>query len=261
MKRFKLGIVLNTIGQPPRIALHEASRLGIAGVQIDSSGDLSPDVLTTTGRREFRTLLRSFELELAAIHCPLRRGLDSSEDQQRRIDHIHKVMQFAVDLGSRLVVVPLPRIPTDATVARAITLRETLLDLAAFGDRIGVQLALEVGLDSGETVRDYLGGFDTGGLAVTFDPANFLLNGFDPLTSLASLAGRIAYTQARDARTTTVSGGGKEVPVGAGDLEWMIYMATLEATDYRGFITVDREDGTTRFADVIAGVGFLRRFV
>ena len=38
-------------------------------------------------------------------------------------------------------------------------------------------------------------------------------------------------------------------------------MATLEATDYRGFITVDREDGTTRFADVIAGVGFLRRFV
>jgi len=58
-----------------------------------------------------------------------------------------------------------------------------------------------------------------------------------------------------------VSGGPKEVPVGAGDVEWMIYVATLESIDYRGYLTVDREDGDNKFADVAAGVKFLRRFV
>ena len=66
-------------------------------------------------------------------------------------------------------------------------------------------------------VRDYLASYDTGSLAVTFDPANFLVNGFDALASLAALSGKVAYTHARDARTATVSGGAKEVLVGAGD--------------------------------------------
>jgi L-ribulose-5-phosphate 3-epimerase len=51
------------------------------------------------------------------------------------------------------------------------------------------------------------------------------------------------------------------VPVGAGDLEWMLMMATLESVDYRGFLCVEREAVTTRVADVAAGVAFLRRFL
>jgi hypothetical protein len=41
----------------------------------------------------------------------------------------------------------------------------------------------------------------------------------------------------------------------------MVYVATLESVGYRGFLTVDREEGPTKFADVAAGVKFLRRFV
>jgi hypothetical protein len=36
---------------------------------------------------------------------------------------------------------------------------------------------VEAGLDPGDKVRDYLDSFDTGSLMVTYDPANFLLNG------------------------------------------------------------------------------------
>jgi L-ribulose-5-phosphate 3-epimerase len=261
MNRFKLGVVLEPLGLPPRQALHAVSKLGAAGVQADAVGDLAPDRITDTGRREFRTLLKGFGLELAALNCPLRRGLDSAEGQQQRIDHVRKVMQLAFDLGARKVVIPLPRVPTDAVTPRAITLREVLTDLGGFGDRVGTQLCLEAGLDPADKVRDYLGTFDSGGLAITFDPANFLLNGHDPLASLATLGSRIAYTQARDGRTATVSGGGKEVAVGAGDIEWMIYMATLESVDYRGFICVDRETGDDRPADIASGVKFLKRFV
>ena len=199
MSRFKLGIVLETVGRPPRQALPEAARLGVHGVQVDSAGDLVPDRLGDTGRREFRTLLKSFNLELSAVACPLRRGLDVAENQQPRIEYVRKVMQLAFDLGARKVIVPFPKLPTDPAAPRALTLRESLLALAGFGDRVGTVLCLECGLDPGDKVRDYLAGYDTGSLAVNFDPANFLMNGFDPLASLSALSGRVAHTHARDA--------------------------------------------------------------
>jgi L-ribulose-5-phosphate 3-epimerase len=261
MSRFKLGIVLETTGLPVRRALAEVAKLGVSGVQVDAAGDLAPDKLTDTGRREFKNLLRAYNLELSALNCPLRRGLDTAENLQPRIEHVRKVMQLAFDLGPRRVIVPLPKVPEDAAAPRAVTAREALADLGSFGDRVGSVLVLEAGLDPGDKVRDYLNTFDTGSLAVNFDPANFLLNGFDPLASLAALAGKVAHTHARDARTATVRGGAREVPVGAGDIEWMVYVATLESIGYGGYLTVDREQGEDRFADVAAGVKFLKRFV
>ena len=96
------------------------------GIQVDAAGDLAPDRLGETGRREFRNLLRSFNQELAALNVPLRRGLDSAENQQPRLDHLRKAMQLAFDLGARRVVVPCPKIPDDPATPRAQTLRESL---------------------------------------------------------------------------------------------------------------------------------------
>jgi sugar phosphate isomerase/epimerase len=261
MNRFKLGLVLETVGLPPRVALGEAAKLGVNGVQVGGVGDLAPDRLTATGRREFRTLLRGYNLELAAVHCPLRRGLDAAEEQGKRVEHVRKVLQLAADLGAPAVGLPFPAVPTDPESPRATLLREVLTDLTRFADRVGVRLAVEPGLDPGDKVRDYLATYDTGGLGVTFDPANFLLNRHDPLASLAALGRFVVHTHARDGRTVRVSGSGGEVPVGAGDIEWMVYIATLESVGYTGFLTVDREEGTAKFADAAAGVRFLRRFV
>src|SRR5262249_43376905 len=85
MNRLKVGICLESLSLPLRRALAEAVRAGATGLQIDAVGELSPNKLSQTGRREFRNLLRSHDLELSALNCPLRRGLDSAEDQQPRI--------------------------------------------------------------------------------------------------------------------------------------------------------------------------------
>ncbi len=261
MNKLKLGVVLEALELPARHALASAAKLGVHGVQVDAGGELSPDRLTDTGRRELRTLLRSYNLSLAAVNCPLRRGLDTAADLQPRVEWVRKVMQLAVDLGCRAVVAACPKVPYDAESPRAQTLREALLAIGPHGDRVGVTLALEVGFDPGAKVRDYLAGFDTGSLRITYDPANMLVNGHDPIANLAPLKGYVAHTHARDARTTSVSRGTEEVPVGAGDVEWMAYVATLEAIEYGGYLCVDRENGDDRAADVATGVKFLRRFV
>ena len=261
MGRLLLGLNLDALGQPPRQGLLSAAKLGVSGVQADAAGDLVPDRLTATGRREFRTLLRSFNLALAAIVCPLRRGLDVADDQQQRVEYVGKVLQLAADVGCRAVIVPLPKLPGEEPTPRGTILREAVADLGRNADRLGVRLAVEPGLDAGDAVAKYLDGFDTGGLAACYDPANFLLNRLDPLAALSALGGRVAVMQARDGRTVSVSGGGTETAVGAGDLDWFSLVATLDAADYRGFVVVDREGGPDRAGDVAAGVKFLRRFI
>jgi L-ribulose-5-phosphate 3-epimerase len=272
MSQFHLGVVLESLGLPVRAGLMAAAKLGVQGVQADAVGDLAHDRLGATGRREFRTLLRSFNQELAAVNVPLRHGLDTFAHQQQRLDHVKQVMQLAYELGAKKVVVPLPRLPKaeDKPAAeptpflffkepsRAEVLKESLLALGNHGDRIGVLVCLEAGLDSGAEVAAHLGGFECGSLRVTFDPANFLVNGHDPLASLMSLSKLVAHVHARDARTGTAASGPKEVAVGAGEVEWMGLVAGLSATDYRGFVCVERTGAEN---EVASGVSFLRRFI
>ncbi|HEV3386095.1 MAG TPA: sugar phosphate isomerase/epimerase family protein [Gemmata sp.] len=260
MKPLKIGIVAESTGLTVRQAIAQAAKMAAEGVQTDAAGDLAPDALGETGRREFRNLLRSFNQELAALNAPLRRGLDVSEDLQPRLEYIRKAMQLAFDLGARRVVVPCPKIPDDPASPRAQTMREVLLALGSYGDRIGTVLALEIGFDAAEKVKAYLNGFDTGSLKITYDTANMLLHGHDPITNLTPLKGLLAHIHARDARSASLSRGLHEVPVGAGDVDWMTFAATLQVLEFDGFVTVEREQGENKLQDVVNGVKFLKRF-
>jgi sugar phosphate isomerase/epimerase len=257
----KLGIHLESLALPLRRALAEAARLGASGVQVDAAGDLAPTTLSTTGRREFRHLLHAHNLELSALGCPLRRGLDVVENQEARIDHVKKVLTESFDLGARIVSIQAGRIPAPEQAPTAGALTEALLALGHFGDRVGAVLALETGLESGQVLRQFLDRFDTGGLGVNLDPANLLINGFDPLASTRALAGRITHAQAKDARQAGPSRTAQEVPLGHGDIDWMQFLSVLEECEYRGWLSIKRESGDSRLGDIAAGVSFLRRFL
>lgn len=257
----KIGVCLESLGLPFRTMLQRAAAMGVGGVQIDAIGDLQPGRLTETGRREMRTLLRSHNLECTALKLPLRHGIDTVENQDARVDLIRQTMSLAFELGPRQVIVPFPKMIDEVASPRAVAMRTALLDLGRHGDRIGTTLALEVGFDPTEKVRDYLNGFDCGSIGVHYDPVNLMLHGHDPVKSLLPLQGKIRHTQARDARLATVSQTAAEVPVGAGDIEWLGYFGTLTALDYRGWVVVKRETGDNRLADIEAGVKFLRRVI
>ena len=200
MKRVRIGVRLESLGLSLRRALQEVERLGVTGVQVDAVGDLSPKTLSQSGRREFRHVLHSYNLELTALGCPLRHGLDTAAGQEARIEHVRQVLSLSFDLGPRLVIIQAGRIPEDSNDPRARLLTEALLALGQYGDRTGTVLALETGLESGAVLQQFLGRFDTGGLGVNLDPANLLLNGFDPYESARALQGRVVHAHAQDAR-------------------------------------------------------------
>lgn len=253
----KLGVRLESMDLPLRRALAEAQRLGVTGVQLDAVGDLSPMRLSQTGRRELKHLLRSHSVELTALGCPLRQNLDDPQGLQERLDFVRAVMELAFEMGPRLVVLHAGTIPEKADES---PLYEALLSLAQHGDRVGAVVALETGTEPAETLSTFLGRFDTGSLGVNFDPANLFLRGFDPVAGAKALHRRIVHAHAKDARTTTANRLAQEVPLGHGDLDWMLILATLEEVEFHGWMVVEQEV-RPNLADVAAGVGFLRRFV
>jgi L-ribulose-5-phosphate 3-epimerase len=261
MKRVRIGVRLESLGLPLRRGLQEVERLGVTGVQVDAAGDLSPKTLSQSGRREFRHLLRAHNLELTALGCPLRHGLDTAVGQEARIEHVRQVLSLGFDLGPRLVIVQAGRIPEDANDPRAPLLTEALLALGQYGDRTGTVLALETGLESGAVLQQFLSRFDTGGLGVNLDPANLLLNGFDPYESARALQGRVVHAQAQDARQAAASRPAQLVPLGHGDIEWMRFLSVLEEIEYGGWLVVEQETGENRLRDVAVGVQFLRLFI
>ncbi len=257
----KIGLRLESLGLPLRQALEAARRMGVTGVQIDAVGDLDPRQLSQTGRREFRNLLKASNLELAALGCPLRRGLDVPEAQEERIDRLRLAMTLSFDLGPRIVVAEVGRIPEKPDDPRHVLMTEALSALGRHGDRVGAFLALQTGLDEGGVLRKFLDSFDTGGLAVNFDPANLMIHGFDLYETARVLRGKIVHANAKDARESGSSRQAQEVPMGHGDIDWLACLGALEEIDYHGYLTVDREGGTDRLSDVAAGVKFLRRLM
>jgi sugar phosphate isomerase/epimerase len=258
-----LGVRLESLELPLRRGLAAAQQLGVSGIQVDAAGDLLPDRLSQTGRRAFRQLLRSHSLELTALNCPLRRGLDSPENQEARIDHLRKVMSLAFDLGPRLVIVHAGPAPEDESAgdppARLLT--EALTALGRHGDRVGATLALQTGLEAPAVLTRFLDRLDTGGLGVNYDPAGLLLAAHDPYEAARVYRTRLVHVHARDARRATSIRAGQEMPLGQGDLDWMLLAAVLEEVAYQGWITIVRDSGAHRAADVAAGVSVLRRLI
>ncbi len=159
MSRFKIGIRLESLGLPLRRGLAEAARLGVPGVRVDAVGELSPNELSQSGRREFRHLLRGHNLELTALGCPLARGLDAAEDQQPRLEHVRKVLALSFDLGPRLAVLQTGAVSDEPDSPRGVRLRDSFLTVGRYGDRVGARLALETGLESGACAGRVLAGF------------------------------------------------------------------------------------------------------
>jgi len=259
MTPIKIGVYLDCLGLPLRSALAAAQKMAVTGVQFDAAGDLSPQHLTQTGRRELRHLLRTHNLELTALNCPLRHGLDVAENQEARIDHVKNVLSLAFDLGPRLVTIQAGRLPENDEDPRGRFLAEALQTLGNHGDRTGTVLALESGLESGETLQKYLQRFNTGGLGVNYDPANLLSSGFNPFESARQLRGRIVHAQARDASQSRANRTLQEVPLGHGDTDWLMLLNIFAEMEYHGWWVVARQVGQNRLQDVAEGVAFLRR--
>jgi sugar phosphate isomerase/epimerase len=239
MIRHLLGLRLDP-DQSVRDQIHDAARLGARGVVFDAIGDVAPQRLGATGRREIRHIFRTVELSVIALSLPTRRPFDTTDQLDDRLRRADAAFSMAYELGTKIVLVRAGSVPQTDDAARLEVFTNSLRQLGRRADHHGVRLALETGPDTGEKLKSLLDELDAHGLAASIDPASLLQAGIDPIGCVRELGPWVVHAYAKDATGSTgipsLNPRGFGFPPGA--LDWEEYLGALEEIAYQGFLTV-----------------------
>lgn len=240
--------------------VREAARLGAKGIVLDAAGDLSPDRLSDTGRRELKHLFRTVEAPLIALHLPTRRPFDTDAQLEDRLARAERAFTLAFELGARLILARVGVVPPEgeADAARRETFTLALTELARRADHRGVRLAIETEGGPPQALRAFLDALDSPGLAASLDPAALLRSGIDPPTAVVALAPHVVHAYANDASSPSgasriANPRGSGFP--AGVLDWAEYVGSLEEIGYRGPLTIWPDpayDAASQFTAMVA---------
>jgi sugar phosphate isomerase/epimerase len=255
--RLKIGIHLPSLRMPLRKAIPRAAELGAEAIEIDGRGELKPRDLSDTAVREIRKLLEDNRLRVAAISFRTRRGYDTPDELERRIDATRQAMDMAYRLGAGVVTNHIGDLPDDDSNPRWQLLVSSLTELGHHAQKSGAMLAAQTGTDSGERLATLLRALPDGSLGVDFDPANLMFHGHSPADAMRFLGGHVLHVRARDAVRDLGQRRVLEMPLGQGSIDFPELLAMLEEHDYRGTITVER-NGEDPLADLQAGLRYLR---
>lgn len=241
----------------PRALLLESAQAGARGVVLDAGGELSPDRLSESGRRQLRHLLKTTELSLVALGLPTRRSFDTLEQLDDRLRRIDRAFALAFDLGSPLALIRAGKVPEESDLDRRAIFADTLRELGRRAEHRGVVLALETGDESATDLRKFLDSLDQPHLAASVDPSAFLRQGIDPASAVRALGPRVTHAYltdsagpARPVRNQLGGSGGHA----SGVLDWEEYLGALEEVEYRGPLTVwpdPTDDPIARFQEIV----------
>ena len=184
---------------------------------------------------------------------------DATWDQNWR--NIHQTAGLAKNLGLKLVTFHAGFLPHEPSAPGYSKLLERLKKVAAVFGENGMDLALETGQETGDTLRAFLEQLKLPNVGVNFDPANMILyDKGDPIAALRTLAPWLKQCHIKDGlKTRTPGTWGEEVVAGKGQVNWKEFFAVLDEKKFSGYCAIEREAGTQRVADIRAAREFVGR--
>ncbi len=272
------GVLLESLGMDWREGLQAAADMGLDGVQFYATRPTTHfSRLHGSALAEFRTRLTDLNLKVAALCGDFGgHGFARADDNPRRIDDTRRVIELALELGSRVVSTHVGVIPPEANHPRRETIAAACREIGEFAWRHGAVLAIETGPEPAVTLRAFIDSLGLpGGIGVNFDPANLVMVCREPVPAAVTvLAERIVHVHVKDGINLQpvnaeqlygfFAGDGppgfhpddyiRETVVGEGDVPWPAVMEALRAASYPGFLTIERETGDHRRQDVVTAV-------
>lgn len=276
MFSFPIGVLLDGFRLPVDAALDQAVAVGAQGIQVYAThGELAPENLVGEKRAEFARKVADRGLTISALCGDIGR-FDDRAVNPGRIERSKRIMDLAKELGVNIVTTHIGVVPADVHHERYQIMQEACWELSRYADSMGAHFAIETGPEPAETLKTFLDGLRSTGVAVNLDPANLaMVTGDDPVQAVYTLRNYIVHTHAKDGvkladndpevvyglvQSEVPTGRGfQEVPLGEGDVDWPRYLAALDDIGYRGFLTIEREVGPDPAADIAMAVQFLRK--
>lgn len=279
--KFPIGVMVESFRTDFGTALKLARQVGAQGIQMYASrGERTPDTLNASARRELLDRVKSEGLVFSALCGDFGKGFGVREQNAELIEKSKRVMDMAKELETDVVTTHIGVVPTDPNHDRYKIMQEACRELAEYADSLGGHFAIETGPETASTLKGFLDGLGSRGVAVNFDPANFVMvTGDDPVRGVRTLADYIVHTHAKDGRKLldvppeviygvvkpvdiedVIAEGAafEELPLGKGSVDFPGWLKALEEIGYKGFLTIEREVGADPTADITLAANTLR---
>ena len=285
----KIGVIVDSYQVGVREGLKKAQAAGADGVQIYAvKGEFSPEALSPAARKEYRDYISSLGLEISAICGDLGgHGFQDASINRQKIDQSKRIMELAKELGTDIVTTHIGIVPDDQNSAIYESMYKACDELSVFANEMGSYFAIETGPETASHLKSFLDTLSSKGVAVNFDPANMVMvTGDDPVQGVHTLKDYIVHTHAKDgvqfrpiasrdvygflgyekgmdheviAQMAESGEAFREVPLGEGSVDWKAYLQALQDIGYKGYLTIEREVGTSPEADIQLAVDFLKK--
>jgi sugar phosphate isomerase/epimerase len=276
----KIGVLLDSLQLELYQGLRWAADHGAQGIQFYASrGPLTPWKSTAEARKTFSRTCADLGLEIASLCGDLGGyGFERDDDNPRRIEQTHQIIDLALELGTPIVTTHIGVIPENNRGPTYETLWRALSELSQYAEKSGAVLAIETGPEPAERLASFIQACGPKGLGVNFDPANLVMvQGCDAVQAFQALAPLVVQVHAKDGRrkkpcdpkavyaafaendfsTIDINDCFEELPLGTGNVNVPRLIDALERFGYTGYLTIEREAGKDRLTDVAQGIRFL----
>lgn len=280
MYNFPIGVMLDSFLLDTPAAIRKAVEIGAKGVQMYSTtGEHSPEQMTPAKISELKAMMSDAGLVFSALCGDLGHGFGNAELNPELIEKSKRILELAKELGTDVVTTHIGVVPADPSHDRYKIMQEACHTLAEYADSMQAHFAIETGPETSATLKQFLDGLGSKGVAVNLDPANLVMvTGDDPVQAVYTLKDYIVHTHAKDGvklfdkdpemiygvKMDALSHLGKayqELPLGEGKVDFPAYLAALDDIGYRGFLTIERECGDHPDQDIRKAADFLRSII
>lgn len=279
----KIGVITDCFKLPLDESIKLAGKLGFDGIQIyATTGEFSPEVLTTERKSEVRSLLMENHLEISALCGDMGGyGFQIESDNAERIQKTQRIIDLAEEFEVGVITTHIGVIPENKDNPRYSVMLDAMCKCGEYAADKKITLAIETGPEKASTLLSFLQ--DTnGGIGVNLDPANFVMvTGQDPVEAVQVLGKYIVHTHAKDGvmlkqtdpeiiydcfakggiEALNVADYFLETPLGEGDVDYAKYINALRGIGYDGYLTIERETGENPISDIQKSLNTLRNII
>ena len=279
----KIGVITDCFKLPLDESIKLAGKLGFDGIQIyATTGEFSPEVLTTERKSEVRSRLMENHLEISALCGDMGGyGFQIESDNAERIQKTKRIIDLAEEFEVGVITTHIGVIPENKDNPRYSVMLDAMCKCGEYAADKKITLAIETGPEKASTLLSFLQ--DTnGGIGVNLDPANFVMvTGQDPVEAVQVLGKYIVHTHAKDGvmlkqtdpeiiydcfakggiEALNVADYFLETPLGDGDVDYAKYINALRGIGYDGYLTIERETGENPISDIQKSLNTLRNII
>lgn len=261
MRNPPIAVNIHDITPATREGLRWAADAQFGMIELNGTGELSPQELSQSGRRHLRAFMRGLGLAPASMVADFPQlRLTDPRAVEERIERTRQAIELARDAGIPVVTSAVGALTHPERPEPSSGAVDALRELAAHADRCGVTFSIRPTQDSGERVRAVLDAAGASTLRIDLDPAEQVMSGANPLAMIMRCPGEIAVIHARDGTLGSRDRSGRETVLGSGDVDFATLADVLRELDYNGPLVLRRTDSPNAVADILAGRDQLLRF-